>query len=279
MPDTTQELKIVMLPTGKIIPYWRNPRRHDSAVDKLAEVISVAGFDQPIVVDKNYVVIKGHARLKAAKKLGMEIVPCIISDADADKNKADRIADNKIQEMSHWNMAALHVELERHTDMKFGHIFDKDTVQHLALDISSENDSEKAFKNPPDSLPDNVYTVSGLGDYSSFYQGGSDGIDDAGDTVDINESGDYVYTAPNDNPDAEYIPVTEYDGDKGDNNIDLTEAPESLSDMSVENYSKEHSEPKTEALQGSTDSSEAQGGRKPFKTLCPYCGKPAYVYL
>ena len=118
------ELNIVMKPVNEIIPYWRNPRRNDKTVDELVKTIPVAGFNVPIVIDKNGVVVKGHARLKAAKRLGMEQVPCIVSEAPEDVIKADRIADNKIQELSGWDFSKLNLELERHEgSMKFMSLF------------------------------------------------------------------------------------------------------------------------------------------------------------
>ena len=100
-----EDLEIVMMPVNEIIPYWRNPRRNDKTVDALEARLPKAGFNVPIVVDKNHVVIKGHARLRAAKRLGMEKVPVIISDVSEDIAKADRLADNKIQEMSFWDIS------------------------------------------------------------------------------------------------------------------------------------------------------------------------------
>lgn len=117
-------IDIVMKKTSELIPYWRNPRRNDKTVEALMPVIEKNGFNVPIVIDKNNVVVKGHARLKAAKRLGMEEVPCIISDASDEVIKADRIADNKIQELSSWDFAKRDLELERIGDsMTFGKLF------------------------------------------------------------------------------------------------------------------------------------------------------------
>ena len=105
------QIDIIMKPVNEIIPYWRNPRRNDKTVDALVPVIQKYGFNVPIVVDKNGVVVKGHARLKAAKRLGLTEVPCIVSYASEDVIKADRIADNKIQELSSWDFARLETEI------------------------------------------------------------------------------------------------------------------------------------------------------------------------
>ena len=116
-------VEIVMIPVNEIIPYWRNPRRNDKTVDALVEVIQKNGFNVPIVVDRNNVAVKGHARLKAAKRLGMEAVPCIVSDATEDVIKADRISDNKIQELSRWDFGKLDIELGRHETPVFDRLF------------------------------------------------------------------------------------------------------------------------------------------------------------
>ena len=124
------EIEIIMKLVNEIIPYWRNPRRNDKTVDELVKTIPVSGFNVPIVIDKNGVVVKGHARLKAAKRLGMTEVPCIVSDASEDVIKADRIADNKIQELSSWNFGRLNIELNNYTGkMKFERLFRPEKLQ------------------------------------------------------------------------------------------------------------------------------------------------------
>lgn len=104
-------LNVVMIDTNKIKPYTRNARKNDETVMKLCEIIPKVGFNQPIVIDKNNVIVKGHSRWKAAVKLGMEKVPCIISQNDDETNKLDRLADNKIQEFSQWDDEILGTEL------------------------------------------------------------------------------------------------------------------------------------------------------------------------
>lgn len=107
----TNKLNIVWIETETIKPYQRNARHNDETVQKLVEIIPKVGFNQPIVVDKNNVIVKGHSRWKAAVRLGMEKVPCVISENDDETNKLDRLADNKIQEFSKWNDELLVTEL------------------------------------------------------------------------------------------------------------------------------------------------------------------------
>ncbi len=88
--------KIVMTPIEELIPYVKNVKRHPpKQIDALAGQIHEFGFDQPIVVDKDFVIIKGHGRLEAARKLNLKEVPVIVADhLDEYQVKAARLADN-----------------------------------------------------------------------------------------------------------------------------------------------------------------------------------------
>ena len=97
---------------GEITPYNNNPRHNDEAVAVVAESIQRFGFKVPIVIDKDGVIVTGHTRLKAAKKLGMETVPCITADDLTDEQiKAFRLADNKTAEYATWDFDKLEAEL------------------------------------------------------------------------------------------------------------------------------------------------------------------------
>ena len=106
---------IKMIPVADIKPYWRNPRTNEQTVRALMEIIPKSGFNVPLLVDDKNVIVKGHARYNAAKRLGITELPCIVSENDDDTNKADRIYDNGISELSEWNTDMLSVELR---DMK-----------------------------------------------------------------------------------------------------------------------------------------------------------------
>lgn len=110
MEQINNELKVVMIDTDKIKPYHRNVRFNDETVLKLCEIIPKVGFNVPILVDKNNVIIKGHSRWKAGVKLGFKKLPCIISENDEETNRLDRLTDNKIQEFSKWDIDLLKVE-------------------------------------------------------------------------------------------------------------------------------------------------------------------------
>jgi len=96
----------------KVIPYENNPRKNQS-VEKVASSIKDFGFQQPIVVDKNMVVIVGHTRLMGAKKLGLSHVPVVQADLNEAKAKAYRIADNRVNEDSGWDNKLLQDELNK----------------------------------------------------------------------------------------------------------------------------------------------------------------------
>lgn len=95
-----------------IKPYEKNPRINDNAVDKVAESIKQFGWKVPIVIDKNNVIVTGHTRYKAAEKLGINEIPCIIANDLTDAQiKAYRIADNKVADFAIWDNKLLLEEL------------------------------------------------------------------------------------------------------------------------------------------------------------------------
>jgi ParB/RepB/Spo0J family partition protein len=94
-------MKIENLKVSELVPYEKNPRRNDTAVDSVAESIKQFGFQQPIVVDKNNVIVVGHTRYKSAQKLGLQTVPCVRADQlTKEQVKAYRILDNKLNELA-----------------------------------------------------------------------------------------------------------------------------------------------------------------------------------
>ena len=106
-------MKIVNRKISKLKPYKNNPRRNDDAVDFVAASIKEFGFKVPIIIDKNNEIIAGHTRLKAAQKLKMEEVPCIVADdLSEDQIKAFRLADNKVAEQATWDFDLMNMELD-----------------------------------------------------------------------------------------------------------------------------------------------------------------------
>lgn len=111
-------MQVIEIKTDELIPYANNPRNNDNAVDAVAASIKEFGFKQPIVIDREKVIVAGHTRLKAAKKLGLETVPCIMADDLTEQQiKAFRLADNRVGELATWDFEKLDIELEALQDI------------------------------------------------------------------------------------------------------------------------------------------------------------------
>ena len=116
-------MNIIEKRLDEIIPYEKNPRHNDEAVEYVANSIKEFGFKVPIIIDRNNVIVTGHTRLKASKKLGLKTVPCIIADDLTDEQiKAFRLADNAVAEFSDWDFNLLSDELDElgKMDLDFG---------------------------------------------------------------------------------------------------------------------------------------------------------------
>ena len=143
------KLEIVYVAVEKIKPYANNPRINKKAVEKVMKSIQAYGFKVPCVLDKNYLLITGHTRWEAAKRLKMKRIPCIIA-SDLNKAKADafRIADNKVAEYSTWDMTKLKEELSKIQleDIEFDDMgFDNDfSIEKLGLvDMPEGSDGDE----------------------------------------------------------------------------------------------------------------------------------------
>ncbi len=105
-------MKVRLRPIDSITPYEKNPRKNDAAVDAVAKSITEFGFRQPIVVDEAGVVIVGHTRWKAAKKMGLKEVPVHVAEGlSPERAKAYRIADNQTASIADWDKELLGIEL------------------------------------------------------------------------------------------------------------------------------------------------------------------------
>jgi len=109
-----------------LIPYINNPRINDKAIDKVAGSIAEFGFKNPIIIDKDNVIVAGHTRLLASRKLGLTEVPIIqVEDLTEQQIKAFRIADNKTSEFADWDIEKLNIELEDMDDIFTGFDFEE----------------------------------------------------------------------------------------------------------------------------------------------------------
>lgn len=106
-------ISIVMRRIDDLTPYENNPRNNDMAVDAVAASIQQFGFKNPVIIDRDGVIVAGHTRYKAAKKLGIAEIPCVRADDLSDEQiKAFRIADNKTAELAEWNEDLLGKEMQ-----------------------------------------------------------------------------------------------------------------------------------------------------------------------
>jgi hypothetical protein len=139
-------LTVIYKKVSELIPYINNPRNNEAGVDKVASSINSFGFKVPIIVDKDNEIIAGHTRLLAAKKLGMEEVPCIVaSDLTEAQIKAFRIADNKVADFTTWDNEMLAIEFEALEELNFDLLatgFDMDEIE-LILGDDEEPEAEE----------------------------------------------------------------------------------------------------------------------------------------
>ena len=146
--------QIIMKKLNEIKPYFRNPRKNDKTVDMLVKVIPQVGFNVPILIDKNGVIVKGHARYKAAFKLGMEEVPCVITNATEEQINLDRITDNKISELSEWLDEGLAHEIDM-IGLEYSDILgDLDLKNDVIESEFSETELEQVDLAEPDITPE-----------------------------------------------------------------------------------------------------------------------------
>ena len=182
-------MQIIDKKIGEIKPYEKNPRKNDNAVDAVASSISQFGFKNPIVIDGNNVIICGHTRYKAAQKLGLDVVPCVVADDLTEEQiKAYRLADNKVSELAEWDIDLLGEELDG--------IFDID-MSDFGFDLTEEDAETEIIE---DEVPEEVEPIAKQGDIWQLGRhrlmcGDSTNIDDVEKLMDGNKI-DLVLTDP-----------------------------------------------------------------------------------
>ena len=130
-----------------LIPYARNSRTHsDAQVAQIAASIKEFGFTNPVLIDEDGGIIAGHGRTMAARKLGLDEVPCLrLSYLSEAQKKAYIIADNKLALNAGWDDEMLKVEISELKDLDFDLSligFDADELQKLVEDVSFEPATE-----------------------------------------------------------------------------------------------------------------------------------------
>ena len=135
-------MNIQLINIDKLLPYINNPRKNLN-IDKVASSIKEFGFQQPIVVDKNYTIIVGHTRFEAAKKLGLKEIPVQIADLTEHQARSYRIADNRLNQDATWDTKLLNLEFN---DLLSNNInldilgFSNDELDNLLLKTDEESD-------------------------------------------------------------------------------------------------------------------------------------------
>lgn len=142
-----EKLEIKYISIDDIKPYKNNPRLNEDAIPYVMNSIKEFGFKNPIILDKNNVIVAGHTRLESAKRLDMKEVPVIYADDLTEEQvKAFRLADNKVSEKSMWDYTKLDEELDNILDIDMS-MFDFDiNTDDLELDYDNENEVEDINK-------------------------------------------------------------------------------------------------------------------------------------
>lgn len=154
-------LKIQDRPLNSLKAYDNNPRFNENAVEAVAESIREFGFLVPVVIDQDSVIVAGHTRVKAARLLGLDTVPCIVADQLTPAQiKAYRLADNKTAELATWDPARLQIELKELADLGF-HMadfgFEPETVD--IDDIVEDDFTDDTPPEEPDAVPGALYAL------------------------------------------------------------------------------------------------------------------------
>ncbi len=154
-------MEITFKNINDLIAYENNPRKNDDAVEAVANSIREFGFKVPIIVDKNNVIVAGHTRLKASKKLGFKEVPCIVADDLTEEQiKAFRIADNKTSELAEWDFDKLVSELKELDNIGMTQFGFDDLTELLQKEVVDDNfDEEALIPEVPFSMKGDIYVL------------------------------------------------------------------------------------------------------------------------
>lgn len=135
-------MEIVDVKVSDVKAYEKNPRKiPPEAVSAVANSIKEFGFKVPVILDKDHVIVAGHTRVMAAKKLGMENVPCVLADDLTEKQiQAFRLADNKVGEIAAWDVELLMPELAQLEDF-----FDMNDFGFELQDVEAEDEERDEY--------------------------------------------------------------------------------------------------------------------------------------
>lgn len=141
-------MKVTEIDINKLKAYGKNPRKNDNAVKEVANSIKEFGWKVPVVIDKDYVILAGHTRVKAANMLGLKKVPCIIADdLNEQQAKAFRLVDNKTGELANWDFDLLTEELVDLSDFDMSDFgFEMPKYEEKNIDEEKSYDYKETFE-------------------------------------------------------------------------------------------------------------------------------------
>ena len=192
-------MKIEIVDINTIKPYENNPRKlKDSAIEKVAKSIKEFGFRQPIVVDKEKIIVVGHTRYRASKKLGLTNVPITIADnLTPEQINAYRIADNRTNEEAEWDIELLKTELKdlqlKDFDLDLT-AFDEDQLNNFLFEEKDGLTDEDAVPETPEEPITKLGDIWKLGNHRLMC-GDSTKEDDVKELINNNKI-DLIYTDP-----------------------------------------------------------------------------------
>ena len=148
-------MEIIKLNINEVIPYPDNPRKNDNAVDAVAESIKQCGYCSPIVIDEDNVILAGHTRLKALKKLKWKEVECVRKTGLTEEQKKKyRVLDNKTNELAEWDFDLLEEEID-------GLDFDG---FDFGFDMSPFEEPQEIVEDEPPEVDEESEPITQLGD-------------------------------------------------------------------------------------------------------------------
>ena len=161
-------MKVEPVAIDRVIPYARNPRINTHAIEKVASSIKEFGFRQPIVTDKDMVIVVGHVRFEAAKRLGLKKVPVhVATGLKPEQIKAYRITDNRVGEESEWDKALLQLEITELDDAAFDATLLGFNAEELKeIQASMEDLLEDGFSDDEDGDIEEADTTARIGAYT-----------------------------------------------------------------------------------------------------------------
>ena len=147
-------MKIEYVETSKLIPYARNNKKHpEKQIKKIMKSIKEFGFKVPVVIDENNVILAGHGRMEASKRLGLKEIPCVKElDLNEKQKKAFRLADNGIGKEGSYDIENINIELEELIELDYD-------ISFLGFEIKEFKDEEKEIEFTDELLESHNYII------------------------------------------------------------------------------------------------------------------------